>query len=48
MSAVVIIICAVSITYSVFLIARFGLKKKETAEFVKDERIVEDVNIKVK
>ena len=48
MNVITIILCAVSITASIFLIARFGIKKQETAEFVADERIVEDVNIKVK
>lgn len=31
-------VCAVSLTYSVFLIARFGVKRKESSEFVKDDQ----------
>lgn len=48
MNILVIILCAVSFTASVFLVARFGIKKKETAEFVAEERIVEDVNLRIK
>lgn len=33
-----LILCAVSLTYSVFLIARFGIKRKESTEFVRDEQ----------
>lgn len=48
MNVITIILCAASITASIFLIARFGIKKKETEEYVADERIVEDVNLKTK
>ena len=48
MNVLIIILCAVSITASIFLVARFGIKKKENTEFVADERIVEDVNLKTK
>ncbi len=34
MVALMIILCAVSLTASIFLIARFGIKKKENDEFV--------------
>lgn len=34
MIALMIILCAVSLTASIFWIARFGIKKKENDEFV--------------
>lgn len=38
MIAVMIILCAVSITYSIFLIARFGIKRKEGEEYVSADK----------
>ena len=31
-----LVLCAVSFTYSVFLLAKFGLKKKENVEYVSE------------
>ena len=33
-------LCAVSLTYSVFLIARFGIKRKESSDFIRDEQFI--------
>lgn len=38
MTYLMLVLCAVSLTYSVFLIARFGIKRKESSEFVKDDQ----------
>ena len=38
MNVLVIILCAVSLTAVVFLIARLGIKKREDREFVDDNK----------
>lgn len=32
-----LVLCAISLTYSVFLLARYGIKRKESSEFVRDD-----------
>lgn len=41
MVALMIILSAVTFTYSVFLIARFGIKKKENEEYVSADKVDE-------
>lgn len=38
MVALMIILCAVTLTYSVFLLARFGFKHKENDEYVSADK----------
>lgn len=40
-----LVLCAICFTYSVFLIARFGIKKKESSEFVRDEQYLNQKDI---
>lgn len=40
MTYLMLTLCAISLTYSVFLIARFGIKRKETSDFVRDEQFI--------
>lgn len=40
MTYLMLTLCAISLTYSVFLIARFGIKRKESSEFVRDEQFI--------
>lgn len=40
MTYLMLTLCAISLTYSVFLIARFGIKRKESSDFVRDEQYI--------
>ncbi len=40
MTYLMLTLCAISLTYSVFLIARFGIKRKESSDFVRDEQFI--------
>ena len=40
MTYLMLTLCAISLTYSVFLIARFGSKRKESSDFVRDEQFI--------
>lgn len=40
MTYLMLTLCAISLTYSVFLIARFGIKRKELSDFVRDEQFI--------
>lgn len=40
MTYLMLTLCAISLTYSVFLIARFGIKRKESNDFVRDEQFI--------
>ena len=44
MNVLIIILCAVSLTYSIFLLGRFAIKKRESEEFVSDTNNLENVN----
>lgn len=45
MTAFMIILCAISLTASVFLIARFGIKKKESDEYVSADNSQENPRV---
>ena len=32
-----LVLCAISFTYSIFLLAKFGIKKKDDIEFISDK-----------
>lgn len=40
MTYLMLTLCAISLTYSVFLIARFGIRRKESSDFVRDEQFI--------
>ena len=40
MTYLMLTLCAISLTYSVFLIARFGIKRKESSDFVRDKQFI--------
>ena len=42
MTYLCLILCAIFFTVSVFLIAKFAIKKKETSEYVSDENYFND------
>jgi len=42
MKTIIILLCVLSITVSVFFIGKYGIKKKENAEYVNAESIFLD------